>query len=982
MSIEELEPSAQFLPERVRRNPVELPDDPSAEQLFREYTLSSKDLEEIRRCRGSANQLGFALQLCVVRHYGRFLVDYSDIPLGILNHLGRQLGLDNMLFGNYGAREATESEHRQRIATYLGLKRFDLDAEQRLEEWIARQQLLGAVAREIYGKAEECLKGWKFVLPAPLTLEAVVSRLVARARTEVRERIGTSIHERLGQAIDHMLEVPEGQRYSLLNRLKEDPPAPHAEAIRHHMELVQELMREGVELLDLSSVDAETVHRLADLVREESAHDIRRLPSATRYARMGCFLVETLKTHIDDAVNLNAHYMTDLWRKATNEAKDLNAEFNRKSVHRGMELLADLGDMGLEALALGRHEISLEPLIAEHDRTRLEEDLRGGVETCRSLLRLRIHAFLNRLRVRYPNLRVYTPIFLEVLDFKGNPGTAALLEALELLRQANREGWDEIPFDAPDSFIPRKVRPHLRAEGKLDRQLYEIFFFRALQKALRSGDVYIPASNDYVSFWNLLLPEDRWQQERERFCETHNISIHGNDELSRLANDFSELAWQASRDRNVQLRKDHLFVPRLEKEAESSSVVKLRKLLHADLTVKRIEEVVMESDSLCHWTRHFCSRSGQPLSPDHLIPLYACIVALGTNLGLAVMCNSTAGLTPDLLRYVANRYIRPETLKLVIAELVDFLDSLPISKVWGKGTISSSDGQRFVVHGGTLLGTVYPRYFGYYDRAVSVYTHVSDQFTVFSSRVIACSAREAIHVVDGFLENDSVLRPTEHTTDTHGYVELLFPILWLMGIDFIPRIADIAGQRLYKLDKDAHYGRLDPVLRHPVNLDRIRDQWDSILRLVASLQMKVKPAHVLLSKLVDSKPSDSLGQALLDLGRIRRTMTTLRLAMSPDLRRRQGRQLNVGEERHNLAKRNFFADQGEFQKPDYEEIMNKASCLALLCNGCAVTTAIQYAGSIERLRDRGYPVRDEDLAHISPLAREHIIPSGTYHFTK
>lgn len=94
-------------------------------------------------------------------------------------------------------------------------------------------------------------------------------------------------------------------------------------------------------------------------------------------------------------------------------------------------------------------------------------------------------------------------------------------------------------------------------------------------------------------------------------------------------------------------------------------------------------------------------------------------------------------------------------------------------------------------------------------------------------------------MVDAFLENDSVQRPTEHTTDTHGYIDLLFPIFWLMGIDFIPRIADVGGQRLYKLDKDAHYGRLDPLLRYSVNVGRIREQWDSILRPVASLAAPV-----------------------------------------------------------------------------------------------------------------------------------------------
>ena len=38
------------------------------------------------------------------------------------------------------------------------------------------------------------------------------------------------------------------------------------------------------------------------------------------------------------------------------------------------------------------------------------------------------------------------------------------------------------------------------------------------------------------------------------------------------------------------------------------------------------------------------------------------------------------------------------------------------------------------------MASFYPRYFGYYDRAVTVYTHVSDQFAAFAQQMFA-SAR-------------------------------------------------------------------------------------------------------------------------------------------------------------------------------------------------------------------------------------------------
>lgn len=77
----------------------------------------------------------------------------------------------------------------------------------------------------------------------------------------------------------------------------------------------------------------------------------------------------------------------------------------------------------------------------------------------------------------------------------------------------------------------------------------------------------------------------------------------------------------------------------------------------------------------------------------------------------------------------------------------------------------------------------------------------SDQHSVFASRVISCAPREALYVLDGLLENDTVLAPRAHTTDTHGSTEQMFALCYLLGISFMPRLADLADVQLYRLDR-------------------------------------------------------------------------------------------------------------------------------------------------------------------------------------
>jgi uncharacterized protein DUF4158 len=106
---------APILTSRQRRHPVELPGDPTEEELARDWALSAEDREEALRCRGEASRLRFALQLCVVRHYGRFLDDYAGVSARILNFLSRQLDLPPVLAVEPSRREGTHQEHQRRI---------------------------------------------------------------------------------------------------------------------------------------------------------------------------------------------------------------------------------------------------------------------------------------------------------------------------------------------------------------------------------------------------------------------------------------------------------------------------------------------------------------------------------------------------------------------------------------------------------------------------------------------------------------------------------------------------------------------------------------------------------------------------------------------------------------------------------------------------------------------------------------------------
>jgi TnpA family transposase len=109
-------------------------------------------------------------------------------------------------------------------------------------------------------------------------------------------------------------------------------------------------------------------------------------------------------------------------------------------------------------------------------------------------------------------------------------------------------------------------------------------------------------------------------------------------------------------------------------------------------------------------------------------------------------------LSYQKLAWCTNWYVRDETLKAATTRLVNFQYRRPLSRSWGTGTLSSSDGQRFPVSGKVGMATALPRYFGY-GKVVTFYTWTADQFSQYGTKVIPATVRDATYVLDEVLDN-------------------------------------------------------------------------------------------------------------------------------------------------------------------------------------------------------------------------------------
>ncbi len=414
-----------------RRPHLALPSEPSDEELARDWTLTETDHEQVRRCRGDGNRLRFAIQLCALRTYGRFVSNFVTIPVRIANYLGRQLELPPVLFVEPPEREATDLQHERRIRGYLGFRSFDGKVIAKVERWLRQRAEQGSTPAELVELAEDVLRSWKIVLPARSTLERIARSVAAGAQKEIFRQLETRLGPKLCKAIDGLLEVPPENRRSRIFHLREYPPEATPVSIASYIDRHSTLQTFGAGEIDLEGLSPALVGHLAQITRTYDVARLKRFAASKRHALVACFLVEAHKTILDHIVEMNHQYLTGMSRRSRHAFEQRHREIRRRAkkgldvVIRGMEILLDPD----------RDKAKLfERLYGEIE----ESDLRTSLDSCRVFQRLEERGFVDELLARHHLLMRYFYDFLD-LAFEAEPGSESLLAAVELARRLKRQ---------------------------------------------------------------------------------------------------------------------------------------------------------------------------------------------------------------------------------------------------------------------------------------------------------------------------------------------------------------------------------------------------------------------------------------------------------------------------------------------------------------------------------------------------------------
>ena len=314
---------------------------------------------------------------------------------------------------------------------------------------------------------------------------------------------------------------------------------------------------------------------------------------------------------------------------------------------------------------------------------------------------------------------------------------------------------------------------------------------------------------------------------------------------------------------------------------------------------------------------------------------FAGIIGYGCDIGHRKLAQISKQIDEGDLDNAVNWYFSLQNVQGANDRILRLVDRMNLPNIYRRKSDvlhTSSDGQKFEVAVDSLNANYSFKYLGK-DKGVSVVTFIDMRDLMWHSTVISSAEREAAYVIDGLMHND-VIKSDVHSTDTHGYSEIISAATHLLRFEFAPRIKGLADSSS-TLSSTASITRNKGTCCCPTTISAkpcIEEQWDEILRFIATIRLKVTTASQLFKRLNSYSKQHPLYRALKEFGKS--SEDPLHFEIRDDLQFRQAieKQLNKVESSNKFSKAVSFGHSQEFIQSEKEDQEIAEACRRLIKN--------------------------------------------------
>ena len=927
----------------------------SGVERTRAFFVSAALNELLASLRTPTNQVCFLVQLGYFRAVHRFFS--PPYPPQDVAYVAAQREVRPDMVAASPYDEATSRRHRQLIREHLGYRAFSAHAQRQLREHL--QPLIRSQARPkmLFQESMVFLRDHKIETPGSGTLTLLILETVRRHKHELVERVRTWLSLEDRRALDALFEKDPGAedlavqraRLTLLKRFSHSTRPSKIKGNLVDLQAIRDLYQPLHPIVRALDLTPDGLRYYAHSVIKSEVFQVSRRVDPERHLHLLCFIAHQY-FHLHDLlmdVLLKAVQSTRNTCQRLHQSQYYDERAERQQALRS--LVANVEQTVCHAL-VPIEQIAFRAPLSDAEKVHSIQDILRQRQEERQTLHHQIAQWKEDL-MHQGEERAYYDI-LESQSVKLQHKVA------EIVRQVRFAGTDNPLLEAvrhyqttegpttstvPTAFLPdRESRLLTRADGSFRVSLYKALLLVRVAEAVKSGTLHVEDSYRYRSLDDYLIPREAWERRRAEYMQQANLSpvadgpgwLQGRAAI--LDQQYITTNEHILEEKNEYITFDkdgrcHVRTPK-EDEADTEPLSRFFpenryiSLLEVLSTVNRCSQFL---EAFQHWQ----VRYSKPRPPERV--LLAGIVGYGCQIGTGKLARISRQIRDAELERTVNWYFSPDNIAEANDRIVRLMDQLPLPQLYQRQEDqlhTSSDGQKVEVGVDALNAHYSFRDFGQH-KGVSAYTFIDERHFLFHSLIVSSPEKESPYVIDGLMHNE-VVRSDIHSTDTGGYTEILFGAMHLLGFAYAPRIKNFGVQRAYGFRRRREYEEKGYRILPDgyIQSSRIEDQWDEILRFVATIKLKVTSASQLFKRLNSYSRQHPLYQALKEYGKIEKSIFLLKWIDLPDLRQAVGKQLNKGESANRFADAICFSRNQEFLYAEKTEQEMADGCNRLIRN--------------------------------------------------
>lgn len=968
------------------------------------FTFSDTIHHMVAGLRSPSHQVGFLISCGYFQATKKFFPG-NEFHLQDIEYVADKLGLSVEFTELNDYNNRTRQKHQQTILKFYGYRTFDNKVKEFLVEEIAAMVRTQLKPRLIFWRCVDLLNREKVQLPGCFTLtdliiaainqrkETLTAILKQQLPTELRDALDT-LFEQTPLAGEQQPGQTSAYRLTLLKKLSQSTkPAKIKERVADFL-LIEELYQQFQPTLQSLDLNHDGIRYYANSVLKSEVFQVARRQDEDRYLHVLAFIAHQYYRLQDNLVDVLLTSVQSFQNTTQREHKEQRYAQRTERNQLIKKLLSYIDDNVLSVLSSIQHIIQDDAMSDTQKIANIQTLLPNDEESfvaMRGELDIQLsdddyHQILETRSVRLQNR--CSPI-LKVLTFQGEPPAQPLLTALDHFKA--KDG--NIDKSAPTAFLTEEEVAAVTTDGNFKVSLYKVFLFLHVQNGIKSGTLNLQNSYKFRPLDDYLIAPGRWQRDKTILLERAGLQDFINSK--RILAELDNALFQQYQHTNSHIAKgDNDLVSfdakgrfRLKTPKQKTMGAEpLRNFFPERQYVSLLEVLATVNrhsgflDEFQHWQQRYHRK--RPTKQT----FFAGVIGLGCEIGIPKMTRISQAINASELERTANWFFSNEGIRAANDRVVALIDQLDLPNCYRRipGQLhTSSDGQKFEVTQDSLNASYSFKYAGK-NQASSAYSFIDERNILWYSTVFSAAERESAFVIDGLMHND-VIKSDIHSTDTHGYSEVIFGTTHWLGISYAPRIKNLKKQKLYLFKSrrltDCSHWKIQP--SNYIDTDLIIRHWDDILRFITTIKLKEVTASEIFRRLNSYSKQHNLYRALKAFGQIIKSLFILRYVDEVELRQAIEKQLNKIEHAHKFTRAISVGNPKEMIETEKQEQEIAEGCKRLIKN-CII--GWNYLYLIQKLSDSDdsdyrRTLRDA-LVSGSAISWLHINLLGEYDFSE